>query len=398
MEPVERLRRTLFSIQLTQSAWRFGSASVSIISVFLIALTVAYKLRGSEPPSSLMLALLLAFATVVLLLSRFLHLAHVQQSQTRAAFNASEGEFQSVFENALEGILILDDDAICLEANPAAEQLFGLQRRKLIGCSIKRMYKDQNHFRSSWQQLLSNKFYRGEAELLPAQGPPIFVEFSAKADCLPGRHVMILHDVTERRLAQLSLQESEESARSASAEAEALRKATLALTQDLRMDYVMDTLLRSLMDLVPYTCARVLVPEGGTWVQSLGERTAANAATQASPPIHLNADKAPILKRILSEQKSILVQDTSEQNEWKGFTGHEDLRSWLSVPLVASDQYLGFLSIGHREPNRFTNEHLRRAELLAIPAAAAIQNARLYQTAQIYGSELQKRGDGKPVH
>jgi PAS domain S-box-containing protein len=29
--------------------------------------------------------------------------------------------------------------------------------------------------------------------------------------------------------------------------------------------------------------------------------------------------------------------------------------------------------------------------LLAIPAAAAIQNARLYQTTQIYGSELEKR-------
>ena len=49
------------------------------------------------------------------------------------------------------------------------------------------------------------------------------------------------------------------------------------------------------------------------------------------------------------------------------------------------------LSVGHTTPNRYTREHLRRAELLAIPAAAAIQNARLYQTAQIYGSELEQR-------
>jgi len=52
---------------------------------------------------------------------------------------------------------------------------------------------------------------------------------------------------------------------------------------------------------------------------------------------------------------------------------------------------LGFLSAGHTEPNSYTQEHLRRVELLAIPAAAAIQNARLYQTAQIYGEELEKR-------
>jgi PAS domain S-box-containing protein len=60
-------------------------------------------------------------------------------------------------------------------------------------------------------------------------------------------------------------------------------------------------------------------------------------------------------------------------------------------PLKASDEYLGFLSIGHTETNRYTQDHLRRAELLAIPAAAAIQNARLYSTADMYGSELQKR-------
>jgi PAS domain S-box-containing protein len=61
------------------------------------------------------------------------------------------------------------------------------------------------------------------------------------------------------------------------------------------------------------------------------------------------------------------------------------------VPLKASTEYLGFLSIGHTDPNRYTPDHLRRAELLSIPAAAAIQNARLYSTADMYASELQKR-------
>jgi PAS domain S-box-containing protein len=63
----------------------------------------------------------------------------------------------------------------------------------------------------------------------------------------------------------------------------------------------------------------------------------------------------------------------------------------LAVPLVASDEYLGCLSIGHLQPNMYTQDHLRRAELLAIPAAAAIQNARLYETARIYGETLELR-------
>jgi GAF domain-containing protein len=80
-----------------------------------------------------------------------------------------------------------------------------------------------------------------------------------------------------------------------------------------------------------------------------------------------------------------------KEESWRTFDGHAHLGSWLSVPLVASGQYLGFLSLGHAEPNRFTQHHLRRAELLAIPAAAATQNSRLYERAAIYGEELEKR-------
>jgi PAS domain S-box-containing protein len=181
-------------------------------------------------------------------------------------------------------------------------------------------------------------------------------------------------------------------AESAWAEADALRKATLALTQDLRMDFVMDTLLKSLAELVPYTCARVLVPEGGPHWLALGERPCPEPAEKSyRPPLTLVADKSPFLQKISVEQKSVLIADTNQEEAWQSFKGHKKLRSWLCAPLVASGEFLGFLSAGHTEPNRYTQEHLRRVELLAIPAAAAIQNARLYQTAQIYGEELEKR-------
>ena len=179
---------------------------------------------------------------------------------------------------------------------------------------------------------------------------------------------------------------------SAWAEADALRKATLALTQNLRMDFVMDALLRSLAELVPYSCARVLVPEGGPHWLTLGERLCPEPAEKSyRSPLTLIADKSPFLQRISIKQKSVLIPDTSLEEGWNTFKGHKQFRSWLCVPLVASQEFLGFLSAGHTDPNRYTQEHLRRAELLAIPAAAAIQNARLYQTAKIYGEELEKR-------
>ena len=51
----------------------------------------------------------------------------------------------------------------------------------------------------------------------------------------------------------------------------------------------------------------------------------------------------------------------------------------------------GLLALGHGTPRIFTEEHLRLAKSLAVPAAVAIQNARLYERAEIYGAELERR-------
>ena len=176
------------------------------------------------------------------------------------------------------------------------------------------------------------------------------------------------------------------------AEEEALRKATLALTQDLHMNKVMDALLRSLGDVVPFSCARVLVPEGGPHWLALGERNCPeNPDLGPRVPWTFVDDKCALVRRVAKDKKSVMIPDTKKEPDWPVFKGHKHLRSWLSVPLISSKKYLGFLSVGHVEPNRFTAEHLRRAELLAAPVAIAIENARLYARSEIFASELTKR-------
>lgn len=106
---------------------------------------------------------------------------------------------------------------------------------------------------------------------------------------------------------------------------------------------------------------------------ALGERACPEAPKKSGPRVPLNfvADESTFFHRILTEQKSVLIADTNTEEKWRTFKGHKQLRSWLSAPLVASGQYLGCLSVGHTQPNLYTQDHLRRAELLAIPAAAA---------------------------
>lgn len=181
-------------------------------------------------------------------------------------------------------------------------------------------------------------------------------------------------------------------AESAWAEADAFRKTTLALTQNLRMDCVLDTLLESLLTLIPCESARVLLVETETHL--FLERELQHPLANRRPPkcpTTLDAKESRYLMQALVTKNSVLIADTNDEPEWSRFKGHAHMRSWLCVPLVASQQVLGLLSLGDTRAHFFTHEHLRLAKSLAIPAAVAIQNARLYERAEIYGAELEQR-------
>ena len=59
----------------------------------------------------------------------------------------------------------------------------------------------------------------------------------------------------------MQITEHLDAAEAARAEAEALRKSTLALSQNLAMDSVLDTLLQCMSELVPFDVATVLFVE-----------------------------------------------------------------------------------------------------------------------------------------
>lgn len=206
------------------------------------------------------------------------------------------------------------------------------------------------------------------------------------------RVVGTTQDVTARKSAEEQMARNLDMAESAWAEAEAFRKTSLALTQNLSMDYVLDTLLQSLVKLVPCESAQILLVESDTRLFLAREiRNYESDRRIPKSPATLDARDSRFLMRVLTGRNSLLISDTAKKEDWKNFKGFVHLRSWLCVPLVASDATLGFLSLGDTHLEAFTSEHLRLAKSLAIPAAVAIQNARLYERAEIYGAELEHR-------
>jgi PAS domain S-box-containing protein len=374
------------------------SIGIPLLTAILLFIVIRAYLRGEQLPSFVISVEAIGFVAVILAGTWFLIGALREHRESEQRYRQIASHIQEIF-------WMMDAESKkAIEVNEAYETITGRSRLSLMENPLSyeevihpedRPYvltkRDEATETGKFDERFRITLPNGTVRWVRVHGFPV-----RNASGKIWRLVGTAQDITDQKHAEDQVVKNLEIAEAARAEADALRKATLSLTQDLHMDSVMEALLRSLEELVPYTIARVIVPEGGPHLLALGEREIPEPP-KTSPkyhpghPLTLIADQCPFLKRVLEEQKSVLLPDTSGEKDWQTFNGHAHLRSWLSVPLKASDEYLGFLSIGHNDPNRYTPDHLRRAELLSIPAAAAIQNARLYSTADMYASELQKR-------
>jgi PAS domain S-box-containing protein len=203
---------------------------------------------------------------------------------------------------------------------------------------------------------------------------------------LPTHLVGIAQDITERKQAEFVIAKHLAAAEAARAEAEALRLSTLTLTKNLSMDTVLDTLLASLLEVVPYETASVILTEDDCLYV---------ARTSAKTVQMLEGQRNTFLERVRVARKSVFMPNTAKETDWEDAGVLQGVHAWICVPLVASterpssERVLGLLSVGHSRPGAFTSEHFRVAQSLAISAAVAIQNARLYERAEIYAAELE---------
>jgi GAF domain-containing protein len=195
----------------------------------------------------------------------------------------------------------------------------------------------------------------------------------------------------------VELQTAREQAGAARAEAEVLRKAIATLAQNLRMDSLLDALLRCVLDVIPYDSAAVLFTEEGDRLFVARE---APPAPDRQLVVTMEIDENPLVQRIVLMKKDIFLADTNEEADWRTTGALGSARCWVAVPFVMHNMVLGLLSVSSREPHLFTEEHFRMAKILAVPMAVAVQNARLYEWAQIYSeerAELIRRAGTNPV-
>src|SRR5713101_9075540 len=179
-------RQTIFYKGRSQRWLRVGSILISFAAITLLTTAFGAHFYSGSLSSVLLTLVLVALCVAIALHVRFLLLSRREHRETASELDSTEREYKSVFDSTLDGILILDDQGICLEANPAAQTLFGANYNELVGKSIGKFFADSGVFEHAWGRFLHRKHEHSETRIMRGDGETIFIEYTAKADYLPG--------------------------------------------------------------------------------------------------------------------------------------------------------------------------------------------------------------------
>src|SRR5581483_9707828 len=110
----------------------------------------------------------------------------------------SESLFRAVFEGAFEAIVIIDSGGRYVDVNPAACELLGRARDEILALSVGDVSASPAELEAVLTRLFETGELAGRHSIVRPDGEQRDVEFAAKAHVLPGRHLSVMRDVTER--------------------------------------------------------------------------------------------------------------------------------------------------------------------------------------------------------
>lgn len=109
--------------------------------------------------------------------------------------------FQAIFYHPSEPILIADNDRKYLDASLGAGKLLGLSREQIIGRRIDDFAEPiaRPQIEELWRAFLEQGEQEGTFRLVGPDGSVREVEYTAKGNVLPVRHLLVLRDRTEKK-------------------------------------------------------------------------------------------------------------------------------------------------------------------------------------------------------
>lgn len=337
-----------------------------------------------------------------------------ERSRAERALRDSEARYRELVENAGEGIAFVSPDEIYLDANPAAEEIFGLERGQLIGRSLRELtapdqfalLKDQTRKRRAGE----TSFY--EHTIIRADGQTRDVLVTARPRFAPdGRFLgtfAVFRDITERKQAEQALAQARNDLARRNEQLEQILAAGNLLRLQLDMDTALTTIAeaayRSLgfnsvaLNLVDAEADRVwvhtVIDADEAMRQTLKDATYTWRAIQQLMRDEYRRGRCYFIPAGAVDWNNdfpgIVVNAVRESRPQPDAWQPDDA---LFFPIELHDgEIAGVIWIDDpQDGRRPTDDTLRTLEIFANQAAVAIENARLYQAQQQHAQELERR-------
>lgn len=197
----------------------------------------------------------------------------------------------------------------------------------------------------------------------------------AHTEELETRNTHLEQEIAERKRIEASLQQRNR-------ELLFLHRAGRMFSSSLELNDVLTSILQELQEFLGITAASfwLLLPDAGQLVcqQAIGEGSAEITGWR------LDVGQG-IIGQAARRGDVVHVADTRQAGQHNRLADQKtgvEIRSILAIPFRVKGVVIGVLSLVDRVPNRFTEAVLQLVEPITTTAASAVENARLYLTAQ----------------